>query len=151
MRSPKYCLPAWLLFVFPVLGMPFAGGLHDAAADESAPVKEPAPVKMVFSHIGLITTEKKPNERYVEATKVWVTDFQKHPYKVEWLRFEPDSPVKGPVREMPHVGYEVDSIEEASKGMKLLLAPFDAGIAVVGFYQTEDGAVIELMKMKRNP
>jgi hypothetical protein len=104
--------------------------------------------EMVFSHIGVVTTEKKPNERFVEATRVWVTDFQNHPFHVEWLRFEPDSPVRGPVREMPHVAYEVDSIKEASQGMKELLAPFEAGIAIVGFYQTVDGAVVEFMEMK---
>jgi hypothetical protein len=83
---------------------------------------------------------------YVAATKVRVTGFQSHPYHVEWLRFEPDSPVTGPVREMPHVAYRVDSIREASRGLKVLLEPFDAGIAVVGFFQTDDGAVVEFME-----
>ena len=107
--------------------------------------------KMVFSHIGIVTTEKKPEERFVEATRVWVTDFKNHPFHVEWLRFEPDSPVRGPIRDMPHVAYEVDSIKEASKGMKELLAPFDAGIAVVGFYESDDAAVVEFMEMKSEP
>ncbi len=70
------------------------------------------------------------------ATKVWVTDFRKHPFHIEWLRFEPDTPVTGPVRHMPHVAFRVDSIREAAKGLKVLLEPFDAGIAVVGFYET---------------
>jgi hypothetical protein len=107
--------------------------------------------RLVFSHVGVVTTEKKPGERFVEATRVWVTDFEKHPFHVEWLRFEPDSPVQGSIREMPHVAYKVDSIKEASQGMKELLAPFDAGIAVVGFYQSDDGAVIEFMEMKQQP
>ena len=101
---------------------------------------------MQFDHIGLITTEKKPNETFVAATKVWVTDIASHPYRVEWLRFEPDSPVKGPVREQPHVAFRVDSIAEAAKGLKVLIEPFDAGIAKVGFYQTDDGAVVEFME-----
>jgi hypothetical protein len=101
---------------------------------------------MQFDHVGIITTEKKADEMYVPATKVWVTLFQNHPYRVEWLRFEPDSPVTGPVREMPHVAYSVDSIAEAAKGMKVLLEPFDAGIAIVAFYQAADGAVIEFME-----
>jgi len=105
--------------------------------------------KMNFSHIGIVTTEKKPGETFVPATRVWVTDFQDHAYHVEWLRFEPDSPVTGPVRDMPHVAYEVDSIEAAANGLNELLAPFDAGIAVVGFYQTTDGAVVEFMEMKK--
>jgi hypothetical protein len=116
-----------------------------APAPAQKPQKPEKP-SMQFDHIGLMTTEKKPNERYVAATKVWVTDFQKHPYHVEWLRFEPDSPVTGPVRELPHVAYRVDKIRDASKGLKVLIEPFDAGIAVVGFYQTDDGAVVEFME-----
>jgi hypothetical protein len=106
---------------------------------------------MQFDHIGIVTTEKKPNERYVPATKVWVTDFQKHPFHVEWLRYEPDSPVKGPVREKPHVAYRVESIAAAAKGLKVLLEPFEAGIARVGFYQTDDGAVVEFMEYFKEP
>ncbi len=101
---------------------------------------------MQFDHLGIITTEKKSDEIFVSATRVWITDFQRHPYRIEWLRYEPDSPVTGPVREMPHVAYRVDSIAEAAKGLNVLLEPFDAGIATVGFYQTPDGAVVEFME-----
>ncbi len=101
---------------------------------------------MQFDHIGIVTDEKKSDEMYVAATKVWVTDFQRHPFHVEWLRFEPDSPVTGPVRTGPHVAYRVDDIQAAAKGLKVLLEPFDAGIAVVGFFPTDDGAVVEFMQ-----
>jgi hypothetical protein len=101
---------------------------------------------MQFDHVGIVTDEKKPNEMYVAATKVWVTDFKSHPYHVEWLRFEPDSPVTGAVRTGPHVAYSVDSIEKAAKGLKVLLEPFDAGIARVGFYQSDDGVIVEFME-----
>lgn len=110
---------------------------------------KPAARELQFDHVGLITTEKKPNETYVAATKVWVTDIAAHPYRVEWLRFEPDSPVKGPVREQPHVAFRTQSIAESAKGLKVLIEPFDAGIAKVGFYQCDDGAVVEFMEYKK--
>ncbi len=129
------------------LCLAFAGVL---LVGESCWASEPAGTpKLVFSHVGMITTEKKPGEVFVAATRVWVTDFQNHPYHIEWLRFEPDSPVKGPVRESSHVAYEVDSIEAAAKGLKVLLEPFDAGIARVGFYQAADGTIVEFMEMKK--
>ena len=101
-----------------------------------------------FHHIGLPTDESHPGEYFVEDTKVWVTDPRNHPYKVEYLRFEPDSPVTGPVREQPHVAYRVADLEEAGRGLKLLLGPFDAGPRIVVFYQTPDGAVVEFLKDK---
>lgn len=118
------------------------------AAEKRGPQSPVAPLDPVgqFEHLGIFTAEKKPGERFVAATKVWVTDIGSHPYRVEWLRFEPDTPVKGPVRDMPHVAFRVESIAEAAKGLKVLLEPFDAGIARVGFYQTGDGAVVELME-----
>jgi hypothetical protein len=106
---------------------------------------------MEFDHVGIITTEKKPGEVFVEATRVWVTDCQGHPYHVEWLRFEPDSPVTGPLREMSHVAYRVNSeeeIAEAGKGMKVLLEPFDAGFAIAAFFESSDRAVVEFITYK---
>jgi len=101
-----------------------------------------------FDHIGMIADDKKKGEIYVEATRVWVTDFREHPFRIEWLRFEPDTPVTGPVRSMPHLAFRTDSIAESSKGMTCLLEPFDTPLAVVGFYQTDDGAVVEFMEYK---
>lgn len=104
---------------------------------------------MEFDHVGIITDQPKPEENFVDATRVWVTDPKEHPYNVEWLRYEPDSPVTGPVRECPHVAYRVKNLQEAAKDMKVLLEPFEVGDFVkVGFYQSEDGAVIELMEYK---
>jgi len=107
---------------------------------------------MKFDHIGIPTTKKQKKELFVPATRVWITDAQKHPFKVEWLRFEPDSPVKGPLHDEPHIGFRVKTrkqITELSKGMKVLLEPFDAGFAVAGFYQTPDGANIELVWFRK--
>jgi hypothetical protein len=102
---------------------------------------------MQFEHIGLITSEKKAGEDWVESTRVWVTNPKEHPFRVEWLRYELDSPVTGPVREKPHVAYSVENLEEASRGLKVLLAPFEVGGFVrVGFYEYQDGTVVELMQ-----
>jgi hypothetical protein len=105
-----------------------------------------------FSHVGLVTNRPQPGEVFVPATRVWVTDFVKHPWRIEWLRFEPDSPVTGPVRTQPHVAWRVPSIAAASDGLALLIEPFEAlpGLRV-GFYQAADGAVIELMEYEGDP
>jgi hypothetical protein len=106
---------------------------------------------MEFDHLGLITNENKGRDMYVKKTKVWCTDYDKHPYRVEWLKFDPDSPVTGPLREKPHIAFRVDNLEEASKGLKVILEPFfpvpdmypDLKVA---FFETEDGVIVELME-----
>jgi len=105
--------------------------------------------KLEFNHVGLVTDEVKQGESFVAATKVWVTNPHEHPYKIEWLRYEPDSSVTGPVRTQPHIAFRVESLEEASKGLKVLLEPFDVGFATVGFWQTSDEVVVELMEYKQ--
>lgn len=103
-----------------------------------------------FHHIGLPTDESHPGEYFVEDTKVWVTDPRKHPYKVEYLRFESDSPVKGPVRDLPHVAYRVDDIHEAIKGENVILEPFQPSPNFTVAFMLKDGAVIEYMQFEND-
>lgn len=100
-----------------------------------------------FDHIGLVTTERKEGERWVEATRVWVTSPRAHPFHIEWLRYEPDSPVRGLLRTDPHVAYRVDDVRAAVTGHRVLLAPFDVGdgFATVAFVDV-GGVVVEFMQ-----
>ena len=100
-----------------------------------------------FDHIGLVTTEPQQGESWVEATRVWVTNPRNHPFHVEWLRFEPDSPVAGLLRTEPHLAYRVDDVHRAVEGHSVLAAPFDVGngFLTVAFVDV-GGAVIEFMQ-----
>jgi hypothetical protein len=102
-----------------------------------------------FHHIGLPTDESRAGEYYVEETKVWVTDPRRHPYRVEYLRFEADSPVKGPVRDMPHVAYRVDDLAAELAGEEVLIEPFEPSPNFTVAFVLKDGAVIELMKFDK--
>ena len=100
-----------------------------------------------FDHIGLITEDAKSGERWVEATRVWVTSPREHPYNVEWLRFEPDTPVTGPLRTEPHVAYRVDDAQAAIEGLDVLAEPFDVGNGFLTVaFAIVDGAVVEFMQ-----
>ena len=101
-----------------------------------------------FHHIGLPTDESHPGEYYVEDTKVWVTDPRKHPYRVEYLRFEKDSPVSGPVRDLPHVAFRVDDLDRALKGETVLIEPFNPSPNFTVAFVLKDGAVFETYSPK---
>ncbi len=100
-----------------------------------------------FDHVGIPTDERKEGESWVEATRVWVTSPREHPFHVEWLRFEPDSPVTGPLRDQPHVAYRVEDVLGSIQGHEVLAEPFDVGdgFATVAFVQVGD-AVVEFMQ-----
>ena len=106
-----------------------------------------APPRAAFDHIGLITDVEQPGESWVEATRVWVTSPRAHPYNIEWLRFEPDSPVTGPLRTEPHVAYRVADVHAAIEGHDVLAEPFDVGDGFVTVaFVLIDGAVVEFMQ-----
>jgi hypothetical protein len=99
-----------------------------------------------FHHVGIITDEQQQGEIYVAQTKVFVTNPIHHPYRVEYLRFEPDSPMTGPVRHQPHIAFAVDDLEAELAGEQVLLGPFRAmeGLRVV--FILKDDAVFEYMQ-----
>ena len=103
--------------------------------------------RAAFDHVGLITDEKKVGESWVKATRVWVTSPRADPFNVEWLRFEPDSPVTGPLRTQPHVAYRVRDVRAAVHGHHVLAEPFDVGdgFVTVAFVEVS-GAVVEFMQ-----
>ena len=103
-----------------------------------------------FDHLGLVTDEPKDGESFVAATKVWVTNPRAGGFNVEWLRFEPDSPVTGLLRTAPHVAFRVDDLAAAIEGHAVLAEPFDPTGRGDNFLRAAfvevDGAVIELMQ-----
>ena len=105
-------------------------------------------MKITFHHIGLPTNDTQPNEKYVPETKVWVTDPADHPQRIEFLRFEEDSPVTGPLRDMPHIAFLVDDINLALEEKEVMQEPFlpMPGLTVAFF--KENGVIIEYMEFE---
>ena len=99
-----------------------------------------------FHHVGVITDQPQPGEIYVAETKVHVTNPVAHPYRVEYLRFEPDSPVTGPVRDRPHMAFVVDDLEAALARERVLLGPFRAMEGLRVAFVLKDEAVFEFMQ-----
>ena len=96
--------------------------------------------RTVFDHIGIPTEARSADATFVEATRVWVTSPRDHPANVEWLRYEPDSPVTGPLRTTPHVAYRTADVAAAMRSHPVLLDPFEVGdgFARVGFVLIDD-------------
>jgi hypothetical protein len=99
-----------------------------------------------FHHVGVITDEQQPGEIYVAETKVHVTNPVNHPYRVEYLRFEPDSPVSGPVRQKPHMAFVVEDLAAELVGEQVLLGPFRAMEGLRVAFILRDDAVFEYME-----
>lgn len=100
-----------------------------------------------FHHVGLRAMDPLPNENFVEATRVWVTDPNAHPQRIEFLRYEPDSYLDDRFKDTPHVAWVVDDIAPWIAGKEIAIAPFEVGdppFSQVAFVW-EDGMISEYM------
>jgi hypothetical protein len=109
-------------------------------------------LKKAFDHIGIPTSVPQAGEFWVEFSQVWVTNPRVHPQRIEYLRAK-NKPNLSRTDEglwklwnWPHVAYRVDSLQDALRGEKVILGPFDPG----GFGQVafvlKDGVVVEYME-----
>ena len=79
---------------------------------------------------------------------MYVSGFEISPYGIEWMRFEPDSPVSALIRSVPHIAFRVDDLEVALEG-KELLAPVSSpsdGVRVAMII--DNGAPVELLEFR---
>jgi len=70
--------------------------------------------------MGIPTDEPQAGERYLEQLGMHVSGCDTSPFGVEWIRFEPHSPVSELVRTVPHIAFEVDDLDEAIRGHRLI-------------------------------
>ncbi|HSK16268.1 MAG TPA: hypothetical protein VK915_08865 [Gaiellaceae bacterium] len=101
---------------------------------------------MEFDHIGVPAPARREGMRYLESKRLWLTSPGDHPYRVEWLWYEPESPEAELVRTLPHVAYRVDSLEEALEGLRVVAEPFDVFGEVRVAFAEVDGAPVEFVQ-----
>jgi hypothetical protein len=105
---------------------------------------------MRFHHLGIPTKKKKPDEKYIEHLKFYVSGFDTSEFGIEWMRFEDDSPVAEIIKQIPHIAFEVDNLEDAIKGKELIddITSPSEGVRVAMII--ENGAPVELIEFSKN-
>ncbi len=71
---------------------------------------------------------------------------ESHPFRIEFLRFEPDSPMHADVINNPHAAFMVENLDAALEGQTVIIEPFDATETLRVAFINDNGAVIELMQ-----
>ncbi|MDA3923730.1 MAG: hypothetical protein PF904_03415 [Kiritimatiellae bacterium] len=103
---------------------------------------------MKFSHVGIPVFEKQDDMVLIDACKVWVTDCATSTYKVEYLFFEPDSPMPAAIQDETHIAYEVDDLEAAVEGKSILVPICEPmpGLKMAFIY--DEGLAVELLQIE---
>lgn len=102
-----------------------------------------------FHHFGVPTQVKYDGAAFIDGAKVYVTDPEKHPYRVEFVRFEADSPMPAILKTTPHAAYVVPNLTAALNGKKIIIEPFDATPTLRCAFIMDGDAVLELMEEKK--
>ena len=105
--------------------------------------------KLKYHHLGIPTNEKKEGERYLAQFGLYVSGYETSEYKIEWMRYEPDSPIHPLVKSVPHVAFEVDDIDKAIIGKEVIIQPNSPSDGVRAAFIVENGAPIELIEIKK--
>jgi catechol 2,3-dioxygenase-like lactoylglutathione lyase family enzyme len=100
-----------------------------------------------YHHIGIPTFEVRADERFLPEFGMHVSGYESSPFGIEWMRFEPDSPVPSLVQRVPHVAFEVDDLEAALEGREVLIAPNSPSPGLRVAFVVDDGAPVELMEI----
>ena len=101
-----------------------------------------------YHHLGVPTSVPRPGERYLEQFKMFVSGFDTSPYGVEWMRFEPGSPLPAPIQSLPHIAFEVDDLDAALEGKEILWPPGSPSAGVRAAMIVDNGALIELIEFR---
>jgi len=101
---------------------------------------------MKFHHLGVPTHQPRPGEKYLSAFKLYVVSYLENPYHIEWMRFEPDCRLPEIVKTKPHLAFEVEDLEKAISGKKVIIAPNSPSPGNWVAFIEEDGMPVEFLQ-----
>ena len=80
-----------------------------------------------------------------------VSGFWTSPYGLEWMRFEPGSPIAEIIQKVPHLAFEVDDLDAALEGKEILTPPNSPSEGLRVAMILHNGAPVELMQFSKRP
>jgi len=104
---------------------------------------------MRYHHIGIPTQVPREGEQYLEEFKMWGCGYETSPYGVEWMRFGQDCPLPELVKEVAHIAFIVDDLEEAIAGKNVIIKPNSPYEGVRVAFIEDNGAPIEFLQFEK--
>lgn len=101
---------------------------------------------LTYHHVGIPTTTAHDGEVYLEQFKMHVVPFDTNPFGVEWIRFEPGSPIPELVQTVPHIAFVVDDLSAALEGREILIEPNSPSEGVTVAFIIDNGAPVEFLQ-----
>jgi hypothetical protein len=104
-----------------------------------------------YHHIGIPTDIPREGEAYLPEYKIYHSGFETSAYCIEWMRYEPESPVPELVKKVAHIAFEVDDLAAEIEGKEILIAPNSPSPGVLVAFVVENGAPVEFIQFSPAP
>jgi len=105
---------------------------------------------MKYHHVGIPTTERFEGEIDLPHLKMTVSDHSSNPFGIQWMRFWEGAPYPELVKTLPHVAFEVDSLNVALRGQNVITPPNSPTPGVMVAMIEANGVPVELMEIDRS-
>ena len=104
-----------------------------------------------YHHIGIPTDKPIKGEKYIPQFKFYVSGFNTSPYGIEWMRFEPDSPIDELIQRVPHIAFEIDDLDRelSLRDFNILTSPNSPSEGIRVAIIIHNGAPIELIEFSK--
>ena len=102
---------------------------------------------MKFQHVGIPTTGRFDGEIPLPHLKITVSDHQNNPFGIQWQRYWDDCPIPELIKTVAHVAFEVDDLQAAMRGHKVIIEPNSPSRGVMVAFIEVNGAPVELLQI----
>jgi hypothetical protein len=105
-----------------------------------------------YHHIGLPEITPIPGEKYIPHLKIFVEGFESSPFGIERMRFEEGCGINKLIREVPHIAFQVQNIEEAltHQDFNILTPPNSPGSGIRVAMIEHNGIPVELIEFSES-
>ncbi|WP_299926950.1 hypothetical protein [uncultured Pelagimonas sp.] len=104
---------------------------------------------MKFNHVGIPTTDRFEGEIPLPDLAMTVSDHKNNPFGIQWQRYDDGAPYPDLVKTVAHVAFEVEDLETALLGQKVIIAPNSPIPGLTVAFVEVNGAPVELMQIDR--
>jgi hypothetical protein len=104
---------------------------------------------MKYNHVGIPTSGSFEGEIPLPHLQLTVSDHRNNAFGIQWQRYWKGAPYPDLVKTVAHVAFEVDDLQAAIKGQKVIIEPNSPSRGVVVAFIEVNGAPVELLQVDR--
>jgi hypothetical protein len=107
-------------------------------------------IEYKYHHLGIPTQNKVKGMFHVRHLKIYCTDHESNQFGIQWMLYEEGNSLPDLVQKVPHVAFEVNDLQEALKGKRVIVSPNSPSPGVVVAMIEEAGAPVEFLQFEKD-